>query len=98
MILDKTTLSSLGINLSDTEAKAFIEHFEETLQQRVGLEIFNLLDDEKAQELVALQESADEKTINEWVKAHVPDYEAVVQDEFDILMGEVADNAELVAA
>jgi hypothetical protein len=98
MTLDKTLFTSLGINLPKDQAEAFEKHFLETLEERVGLAIFDLLSDEEAEELIRLQDKADETTVTNWIKTNVPEYEDIVKDEFDILMGEVAENADLVTA
>lgn len=97
MTIDTSLFTDLGINLSGKEGEAFLKHFEETLEQRVGAAIFELLSDDEATELIRLQESGDSEQINGWIKEHIPDYEEVVQDEFDILMAEVAENAEALA-
>jgi len=89
-------LTSMGINLPEDKMAEFQAHFAETLEERVGLAIFDLLSDEEAEELLSLQDN--EEASSEWITSHVPDYEEVVQDEFDILMGEIAQNPELITA
>jgi len=98
MTLPKDLFTSLGITLGPIEAEAFEKHFRETLDERVGLAIFDLLDDAHATELIELQAKGDDEAIMTWIKTNVPDYDEIVQDEFDILMGEVAQNANAFAA
>lgn len=93
MILDNQTLTALGIDLSENKATALMEHFEATLQERIGMEIFEALDDDQATELITLEQKGDVNAIAEYIKKNVPDYEAIVEDETDILLGELADNA-----
>jgi hypothetical protein len=98
MILDNDLLTALGINLSDDQATALSEHFEETLQERIGLAIFDTLDDEQVATLLKLQETGNDPETAAWVKQNVPDYEAIVQDQIDILLGELASDADNLAA
>jgi hypothetical protein len=98
MKIDDNFFSAMGINMNKSEAAAFKKHFEQTLEERIGLALFDLLDDKEANELIRLQDSADDATINAWIKKHITDYEQVVQDEFDILAGEIADTTALIAA
>jgi ABC-type proline/glycine betaine transport system substrate-binding protein len=92
--IDENTLKSLGLTLSDDAKPAFIEHLLETLEERVGVAVTELLDDDELEELVTLTDGDDEATTEAWIKQHVPDYEDVVKDEFDILMGEIAEQAD----
>lgn len=89
-------LAHLGIKLpADAEAE-LLEHLTTTLQERVGLAIFDLLDDKQAEALIALQEHGNEAVIADWIQTNVPDYTEVVEDEYNILVSELADNAQLV--
>lgn len=95
--IDTNLLISIGINLSDEQYAHFSDHMMETLEKRVGATIIEMLDDAAAKELIALNEASEEAKVLEWIQANVPDYAEIVQLEFDIMMGEIAENAELVA-
>lgn len=98
MTIDNDILTALGINLTGDELEKFQQHFSDTLDERVGLAIFDQLSDEEATELLALQDSGDSSQISGWVRTHVPDYEAILQTEYDLLLGEIAGQAEAIAA
>jgi HEAT repeat protein len=98
MTIDNSVLEALGINLSDKESEALKQHFEETLQERVGLALFDELDDDQVTELTALQDKGDDQAVADWIKQHIPDYEAIIQDEADILIGELAKSADDIMA
>jgi hypothetical protein len=98
MTIDNNVLQALGINLNDEKSAALKQHFEESLQERVGLALFDELDDDQATELIALQEKNDDQAVADWIKQHVPDYEAIIQDEADMLIGELAKNADDIMA
>lgn len=87
--IDENTLTSLGINLGD-DADSFLKDLEQQLHERVGAALLELLDDEEAKEFIALSEAGDDDATESWINTHIPDYEDVVQDEVDILLGEIA--------
>lgn len=95
--IDKNLLTSLGIALPANQEEEFLDYLYATLEERVGYAVTELLDDDEFDELMDLEETADDATIEAWVIQHVPDYTAVIQDEFDILMGELAENADSLA-
>lgn len=97
--IDKNLLTSLGISLPENEEAAFLDYMYTTLEERVGVAITELLNDDEFDELMDLELKADNATIEAWVQRHVPDYGDLIQDQFDILMGELAQHADsLVAA
>lgn len=98
MTIDNDILIALGINLTGDELREFQQHFSDTLDERVGLAIFDQLNDEEATELIALQDSGDSAQINSWIKIHVPDYEEILRTEYDLLLGEIAGQSEAIAA
>lgn len=97
MTIDPTILKSLGIEL-DAEAQAtFIDHLNDTLQERIGLSLMEELSDEDGALLIELSESGDQEAMTAWLQANIPDYQQIIRDEYDILMGEVAQNATALA-
>lgn len=91
-------LADLGIKLpADAEAE-LLEHLTTTLQERIGLAIFDLLDDREAEALIALQEHGNDKVIADWIQTNVPEYQDVIQDEYDLLVADLAENAQLITA
>lgn len=67
-----------------------MKDLEQQLHERVGAALLELLDDEEAKEFIALSEAGDDDATESWINTHIPDYEDVVQDEVDILLGEIA--------
>lgn len=88
-------LTELGIELTDTDN--LLTHLNDTLQERVGTEITESLDDEKLKQLLALQEEGSDEDIADWLETNVPELKEIVQDEIDILLGELAENNEDVS-
>ncbi|MEO7364310.1 MAG: DUF5663 domain-containing protein [Candidatus Saccharimonadales bacterium] len=91
-------LAELNINLGEAEQASLLDELNSTLQERVGLAIFDLLDDNDAEALVALQEHGNDKVIADWITTNIPDYQEVVADEFNLLVMDLVDKAPALAA
>lgn len=87
--IDQNLLISLGIELGEATPE-FIAHVGDQLNERIGVALIELLDDDEAKELVALSENGSPEEVQQWLAANIEDYQDVIQDEFDILMGEIA--------
>lgn len=92
-LLNKELLKELGINLSDEDVELLSEHFDTTLRARVIEEIVQELSPEQASLLATMQSASDEELLN-WLKSNVLDFNDIVSDEVDILLGELAENSE----
>ncbi len=94
--ITEETIQAFGITLAAQDKDSLLEHLNETLQERVGTEIAAMLDDTKLQELLDLQESASADQVGTWLTQNVPELQQIVEDEIDILMGELADNTDSI--
>lgn len=92
--ITQSTLETLGIDLTGEDVDALLDDLNETLQERVGTEIAQSLKEEQLKELVELQESATESEIGTWLEKNVPDLQQIVQNEIDILIGEIVEDEE----
>lgn len=92
--ITKKLLLSVGINLDANEEEKLLVHLNETLEERVGIEITDSLDDNQLEELAKLQESGDDEATQAWMTINVPDLHEIIKDEIDILLGEIADNTD----
>lgn len=94
-IITKDHLEAVGITpTSEQETEALLAHLNTTLEERIGAEITTGLDDVKLAELVAVQSEVDDAKLADWMRANVPELQEIVEDEIDILLGEIADNAD----
>lgn len=91
--INETTLSELGIELGDTTPE-LLNLIKAQLNERTGIAIIELLDEDQAAELMTLNEVGNAKEVQTWLATNLPQYKEVIQDEFDILMAEVANNVE----
>lgn len=92
--ITESTLDALGIDLQGQDKEALLAHLNDTLQERVGTEITESLDDAQLKTLLALQENASDDELADWLEQNVPDMKQIVQDEIDILLGELAENSD----
>jgi hypothetical protein len=88
------TLTKLGINLEGQDIESLISHLNDSVEERVGAEITESLDDVKLEALVGLQETGTDEQVGEWLTANVPELEAIVSDNIDIVLGELASNVD----
>lgn len=94
-IITAEQLNSIGIELPADQMQALIEHTEETINQRIGEEVVDSLDDDQLQELVAMQEAdTPAEQVEAWIIERVTDYQEIVEDNTTIVLGELAENAD----
>ena len=91
-------LKAVGINVDEAKEIELLEHLNNQLLERVGADITESLNDEELEELVTLQETADEEAVGTWIQNHVSELPKIVDDQRDILLGEIAENADGLAA
>lgn len=94
--ITKSTLVALGINLNDQDVQSLLERLNDTVEERIGDEIIESLDDDELEELVKLQKTATPEELGDWIAEHVSDYDQIVSDEIDIVIGELAENADRI--
>lgn len=94
--ITEDNLKSLGIDLEGKDVTSLLTHLNDTLEERVGAEITDALNDEQLKTLVDMQENADEAEVGKWLQENVPEFEQIVQDEIDILLGELAENTDSI--
>lgn len=93
-IITKELLEEFGIDLTDKDTDSLLAHLNETLQERVGTEITQSLTDEQLATLVALQEKGSDEEVSAWLEQNVPELQAIIDDEIDILLGDLDENTE----
>ena len=56
-IITKSQLNAIGIKLPDDQIEALIQHVEDTVNERIGEEIVDSLDNDQLKELIKLQDN-----------------------------------------
>lgn len=73
--LDDNFLQEVGLgDLPAEQKKAFLDHFREQLELRVGTRLSDGLSDAQLEEFESFIDRNEEQ-VNAWVQTHVPDYE-----------------------
>lgn len=85
-------LDSLGVELNAHESHAMDEHFKSTLRRRVLDEAIDSLDENQIIELSHIAKSGGD--LWPWIKANTPDIDEIIDQETDILLGELAENSD----
>ena len=83
-------LDAVSITVAEDEVEAYLAGANRTLADRIGAEITDSLTDEEIDEMVRIQEAGDPASLQAWLIANVPELNEIVQDEVDILLGELA--------
>lgn len=94
--ITEKNLQAFGIDLQGQDQESLLTHLNEELQERVGTEIAAMLDDTKLKELLDMQETASGEEVGDWLVQNVPELQQIVEDEIDILMGELADSTDTI--
>ena len=95
-IITKALLDEAGIDLTGQDVDALLAHLNQTLEERVGTEITESLDDTQLDELLAVQENGSDEEVGAWLEKNVPELQEITQDEIDILLGELSENADSI--
>jgi len=73
--LDDNFLQQVGLGgLADNQKQAFLDHFREQLELRVGTKLSDGLEDAQLAEFESFIDR-DEAKVNEWIARNVPDYQ-----------------------
>ena len=73
--LDDTFLEELGLGqLPSDQKKAFLDHFREQLEIRVGTKLSDGLSDDQMDEFESFMDR-DEQKVRSWLSVNVPDYQ-----------------------
>lgn len=90
--ITQDSLLAHGINLDGQDVNALLAHLNDTLEERVGSEITESLNDTQIQTLVEMQEKATDEEIGEWLTQNVPDFTQIIQEEIDSILDEFAED------
>lgn len=92
-IITKDFLTQIGVNITDQDIEKLSEYFETTLDKRVMDSIVTELDDTQLANLEQAKNGTDEQLI-EWLNSNVPALKDIIEEETDILLGELAEHSD----
>ena len=87
--IDPSEIKALGLGLSEEQETALMKALQPVFEQRIAIALMELLDEKSAEELKKLAEANNPPVLGEWIESHVPDYQDVIDDEYDILIGDI---------
>lgn len=94
--ITKANLIDLGVELDDESLQKLVDELNAKVDELVGNEIIASLTSEDVDKLADMQDTASEDEIAEWVIDHVPDYEEIMEDNKDIVLGDYVENSDLL--
>lgn len=89
-------LADMNVTIPDDISEDMIDHLNETLRERIGMEVVTSLSEDKLIEYLALMEENNAKIMQNWLQKNVPEIKEIVSDEIDILLGEIATQKQAV--
>lgn len=92
--ITEESLKNIGINLEGKDVNSLLAHLNDTVEERVGAELTDALDDTQLEELVKLQSTASDEEVGKWLQENVADFEQIIADEVDIVLGELAESSD----
>lgn len=81
-------------DMSAEDKQTFTAGYITSLDDRVNLRIIDLLNEQQLAELNRLVEAGDEQKIYEYKKSVVPELDAIIDEEFNVLKKEIIDGAD----
>src|SRR3954463_7136930 len=97
--IDNSLLEELGLAaLPDAEKNSLLRHIYETLEMRVGMRLADQMTNEQLDEFEQYFEAKDDAGAFKWLETNFPNYKDVVNEEFEKLRAEVAQNAPHILA
>lgn len=97
-LITQELLDEIGITAPNGEESNFLTHLNTTLEERIGTEITESLDDQQLADLIEVQEQDDIKKTANWLAENVPELDEIRQDQTDILLGELVENTDGINA
>src|ERR1700712_4223265 len=92
--IDDNLLQTIGLGALPTEDKrGLLTHIYETLEMRVGMRLADQMTNEQLDEFETYFEAKDDAGAFKWLESNFPNYKDIVNEEFEKLKAEVAQNA-----
>jgi hypothetical protein len=88
--IDAEYLREVGLgDLSDWEKNLFLKHVYETLEERVGLELADLMTNTQLDEFEIFFDQKDDAGAFSWLEENFPSYKEIVEAKYEELKAEV---------
>ena len=92
--ITQANLDEMGIKLADDKTASLLTHLNEELNERVGTALLAELNTEQIDEYNEFSKTANDDQIGEWLNSKIPEFKEIIQDEIDIILGDIAEKAD----
>ena len=92
--ITQANLDEMGIKLADDKMASLLAHLNEELNERVGTALLEELSVEQVDEYNEFSKTASDDQIGEWLSSKIPEFKQIIQDEIDIILGDIAEKAD----
>lgn len=89
--ITKDDLLTLNVDLDDKDFDELLAALNDKVADLIGEEIFDALTPEDGDKLVAMQETASDQEIGQWIAERVPDYTEIIENNIDIVLNDFID-------
>lgn len=93
--ITENDLHDLGISLESEAMQTLLEELNEKVDNLIGHEIVTSLTPEDVDALAEMQDSSSEEEIGKWISEHVPDFEEIIEDNRNIVLGDFVDSNDI---
>ena len=90
--ITKESIESLGLDFGNQDLDALVEQINAKLNKLISDEITEELDSQSYNILLEMGKTANKDEIFTWLKQNIPEFDQIVQDNIDIVLGDLADN------
>ncbi len=87
-------LEAMGINLSNNAMESLLKVVNDELDGRVGNAVLAELDETQVKEYLEIKDNLSDDETAKWLGDRIPDLAQIVQDEIDIILGDIAEKAD----
>jgi uncharacterized protein DUF5663 len=84
-IITNELLREAGVETIDS---SLLDQLNETIEERVGVKLIEMLGKDKSQYFVNLQENGSDGEVDKWVEENIPNLESIVEEEIKRLIDE----------
>jgi len=92
--ITKDNLTAIGINLTDEKMQSLLKHLNDELEERVGSALIEEMNEEQIDQYNELSKTANDEQIGEWLNDQIPEFNQIIQDEINIMLGDIAEKAD----
>lgn len=89
-------LIELGVSLEGKEMTKLVDELNEKVNSMIGHEIITSLTPEDVDTLADMQDSSSDEEIAQWISEHVPDFEEIIEDNRNIVLGDFVDENDAI--